>query len=308
MNWRTNFPNESLCPIVLGTAQFGSAYGIANKTGLPGQATATATVQEAWENGIREFDTAQGYGTSEEVLGKALKELGLTNDVRVISKFNPNLNHLNYSAMSKAVDESLGRLGVPYLYCIMLHREEMLSLWDKGLKEILHDILASGRVKHPGVSVYSPEKALQALNTEGIDIVQLPTNILDRRFEKAGVLQLANEKAKQVYIRSIFLQGLILMNMEDIPTKMVFVMPELEKVESLSRESGLTRHEIALGYIKLGMPGAKVVFGAETPKQVKENLTSWEKDIPFSLVSKVRKIFNSVDERVLNPSLWLQLG
>ncbi|MDO9028146.1 MAG: aldo/keto reductase, partial [Candidatus Roizmanbacteria bacterium] len=183
------------CPLVLGTAQLGFHYGIANKTGQPDQATATAIVQEAWKNGIREFDTAQVYGNSEVVLGKALSELGIAREARVISKFNPALDHLSAVAMSDALNESLRRLGVPYLFGMMLHKEEILSLWDKGLAEILHELVLSGRIKHIGVSVYSPDKAIQALNTDVVDMVQLPANILDRRFEKAGVLQLANEKA-----------------------------------------------------------------------------------------------------------------
>ena len=296
--------NKSLCPIVLGTAQFGSAYGIANKTGWPGQATATAIVQEAWGNGIREFDTAQGYGTSEEVLGKALKELGLTKDVLVISKFNPALDHLSAVAMSDALNESLSRLGVPYLFGMMLHKEEILSLWDKGLVEILHELVLSGRIKHIGVSVYSPDKAIQALNTEGVDMVQLPTNILDRRFEKAGVFQLADKMGKKIYIRSVFLQGLILMNPEEIPEKMAYARPVIDKLRSLSADEGLSRQELALGYIRAEMPNAGIVFGADTPEQVRENRACRERTLPASLVPVIKETFNDVDERILNPCLW----
>lgn len=117
------------CPLVLGTAQLGFHYGVANKTGQPNQSTATAIVQEAWENGICEFDTAQVYGNSEGVLGKALSELGIAREARVISKFNPALNHLSAVAMSDALNESLSRLGVPYLFGTMLHKEEILSLY-----------------------------------------------------------------------------------------------------------------------------------------------------------------------------------
>jgi len=166
---------NSSCPLVLGTAQFGSNYGIANadKTGLPDQITVNAIVQEAWENGIQEFDTAQGYGKSEEALGEALSELGVSAEAIIISKFDPALDHLDRSALSNALSESLSRLGIPSLYGMMLHREELLSLWDNGLSKILHDFALSGRVKYIGISVYSPDKAIQALNTEGIDMVQL---------------------------------------------------------------------------------------------------------------------------------------
>ena len=292
--------------LVLGTAQLGFNYGIANagKTERPTQSTANAIVQEAWENGIQEFDTAQGYGKSEQALGEALSKLGVSAEALVISKFDPALDHLDRNVLSNAVGESLSRLGVPSLYGMMLHKEEMLSAWDNGLSKIFHTFVVSGKIKHIGISVYSPEKAILALNTDGIDMVQLPTNILDRRFETAGVFQLAEEKKKKIYIRSVFLQGLILMDIGEIPEKMSFVKPVIEKLESISNELKLSRKKLALDYIKSEMPNAKVVFGADTPLHVKENVACWEGELLPSSVDRVKKIFDCVDEKILNPTLW----
>lgn len=155
-----------------------------------------------------------------------------------------------------------------------------------------------------GVSVYSPDKALQALDADGIDMVQLPSNILDRRFEESGVFELADRKGKKIYIRSVFLQGLILMNAAEIPEKMAYARPVLEKLESLSAKTGLTRQELALGYIRAEMPNAGIVFGADSPEQVRENKACWERTPPSSLISRIKKDFDDVDERILNPSLW----
>jgi len=292
--------------LVLGTAQLGFNYGIANagKTEQPTQTTANAIVQEAWENGIQEFDTAQGYGKSEQALGDALSKLGVSAEALVTSKFDPALDHLDRNVLSNAVGESLSRLGVPSLYGMMLHKEEMLSAWDNGLSKIFHTFVVSGKIKHIGISVYSPEKAIQALNTDGIDMVQLPTNILDRRFETAGVFQLAEEKKKKIYIRSVFLQGLILMDVDEIPEKMSFAKPVIEELESISNELKLSRKQLALDYIKSEMPDAKVVFGADTPLHVKENVACWEGELPPSSVDRVKMVFDRVDEKILNPTLW----
>ncbi len=296
----------SSCSLVLGTAQFDSNYGIANagKTGQPDQITVNAIVKEAWESDIQEFDTAQGYGKSEQVLGEALTKLGVSTEALVISKFDPALDHLDRNILSNAVGESLSRLGVPSLYGMMLHKEEMLSAWDNGLSKIFHTLVVSGKIKHIGISVYSPEKAIQALNTDGIDMVQLPTNILDRRFETAGVFQLAEEKKKKIYIRSVFLQGLILMDMEEISRRMFLAKHVIEKLEEISRDLKLSRQELALGYVKSEMPNAKVVFGADTPLHVKENVACWEGELSTSSVDKVKTIFDYVDEKILNPALW----
>ncbi|NTW43221.1 MAG: aldo/keto reductase, partial [Anaerolineaceae bacterium] len=165
--------------LVLGTAQLGLNYGIANKTGQPDRQLANAIIQEAWENGIQEFDTAQGYGESEQVLGAALRRLNISDKVKVITKFHPMLDHLDPGIMEDAVVASLKRIGVPKLHGIMLHREEMLALWHRGLSEIVTGFVAKGIVRKIGISVYSPDKAIEAINTEGINMVQVPTNVLD---------------------------------------------------------------------------------------------------------------------------------
>ncbi len=290
--------------LVLGTAQVGMPYGIANKTGQPDQAMATSIVREAWECGIRQFDTAQAYGDSEKVLGKALYELGISSKAKIITKFDPDVDHLNAKAMSRSLDQSLQRLGAQTLYGIMLHREEMLSLWNGGLSKILRDFVFAKKVKQIGISGYTPERVIQALNTEGIDMVQLPTNILDRRFENARVFELAIKRKKQIYIRSVFLQGLLLMNPEEIPEKMTFAKSVIEKLEYLSKKCSVSQREAALGYIKESVPHVKVIFGADIPSHVRENCSSWGIKLPQSFISMAKDLFSDVNERILNPVLW----
>lgn len=290
--------------LVLGTVQFGLPYGVNNKVGQPDQMAATEIIRTAWDQGIREFDTAQDYGASEDVLGVAFAQLGIATEARVISKINPDIDHNNLRAMSDALDGSLMKLGVPRLDGLMLHQEGLLSLWHKGLGDILRGFVASGKVKRVGVSVYSPGKALEALDIDGMDIVQVPSNILDRRFEKLGIFELASQRKKQIYIRSVFLQGLILMNLEELPSRMSSVKHILEKINALAAEFGLTRQELALGYLKAKIPQAKLIIGVDTAQQVMANVMAWRGDFPERLKTRVIETFDQVDERILNPMLW----
>ncbi len=292
--------------LLLGTAQLGMPYGIANKDGQPDQQRVNDLIREAWERGIRQFDTAQGYGVSEEVLGKAFHQLGYSEEALVITKFDPSVDHLDAKAMSRALDKSLQRLRVPALFGMMLHREDMLGLWDNGLGKILMGFVAMGKVKHTGVSLYSPDKALDALDIEDIDMVQIPVNILDRRFEKAGVFELADEKKKRLYLRSVFLQGLILMSGEEIPERMKFTRPVIEQIGALADQMGLRRDELALGYLRQKMPRAYVIFGAESPKQVRRTIECWEKKIQQDIVTSVEHEFVNVDQAIVRPDLWPQ--
>ena len=291
-------------PLVLGTAQLGLSYGIANKTGQPNLGQAEAIVQEAWSHGIREFDTAQGYGTCETVLGNILKKLRISHEAKVISKFDPALNHQDKDQLSDALEQTLSQFAVPQLYGMMLHREVLLNLWDHGLGETLLNFVHSGKVQMIGVSVSSPTDALRALKIDGIDLVQIPSNILDHRFETVGVFQLAQKLKKKIYIRSVFLQGLILMHPHEIPVSMEFARPFLEKLQKICHEMQLTPHEVALGYLKLTKPKTSLVFGAETVAQVTQNIQCWQKEIPPVLIPRIQEAFKQVPESLVNPSMW----
>lgn len=292
--------------LVLGTAQLGMPYGIANSTGQPDLNQAGDIVKIAWESGIRQFDTAEAYGQSESILGRVLQELGLTSQAKIITKPDPSLDHLDRHTLQRAVERSLNHLKVPALHCLMLHGEALLGLLDKGLKEILLAVVQSGKANYIGVSVYSPGKALQAIESDVIDFIQLPTNILDRRFEKAGVFELAQGKKKIIYIRSVFLQGLLTLQESNIPANLQFARPVISKLEHLARELGMKRQEMALCYVKMKWRHAHVVFGAETSEQVRDNAGAWMAEPPDSFLDRVNEAFDSVDERILNPPSWFQ--
>ena len=139
-NFQTSYSHNfssSQRRLVLGTAQLGLPYGIANQTGQPDQNIATAIIHEAWKNGIREFDTAQAYGNSEQALGKALGELGISSEAKIITKLHPNLDHLDASVLSNTLNQSLERLGVSSLFGIMLHREEINADILSARKELV---------------------------------------------------------------------------------------------------------------------------------------------------------------------------
>jgi aryl-alcohol dehydrogenase-like predicted oxidoreductase len=290
--------------LVLGTVQFGMQYGIANKTGQPGLPAVESIVAEAWKSGVREFDTAQAYGESECVLGQVLRSLGIAQEATVVSKFHPDIDHLDSNALGSALQQTLARLKLTRLHGLMLHRETLLEYWGQGLGKTLRAFVDEGLVEHTGVSVYTPPAALRALRTTGIDLVQLPSNLLDRRFENAGVFREAQRCGKQVYLRSVFLQGLLLINVGDLPESMRFARPVIERLADFSRKTGFSPKQLALGYVRSVYPTQKVILGCETLQQVTENIQFWSSELPKEIIAKLRREFENTDEKILNPSLW----
>jgi aryl-alcohol dehydrogenase-like predicted oxidoreductase len=291
--------------LVLGTAQLGMRYGIANKSGQPNKLKAESIIAKVWEYGVREFDTAQAYGESELALGHALGSLGLTGEAKVISKFHPCIDYRSTISLRRALEKTLTQLGQDKLYGMMLHGEHFLKYWDTGLGAVLLEFVEKELVEHLGISVYTPQSAIGALKTEGISLVQVPSNLLDRRFEDAGVFHEAQSCGKQIYVRSIFLQGLLLMNGGDLSESMRFAIPVIEKLGNVSRKTGFSLKQLALGYVKSAYSETKVIFGCETAQQATENLELWKTELPPQIVENLRMEFRDVPEKVLNPSLWV---
>ena len=121
---------KELLPLVLGTAQLGMDYGVANRRGKPEPKEAVEIVQTAWENGIRFFDTAQAYGESERVLGRCLSGTGplsgrASQDQHETGSRNMRLQ--TKTPLWRAWINPWRKLGVEKLWCLMLHRESLLD-------------------------------------------------------------------------------------------------------------------------------------------------------------------------------------
>jgi len=290
--------------LVLGTAQLGMPYGIANRSGQPDASQGRAIIEAAWEVGIRTFDTARAYGESEMVLGRTLAEMKVSQQARIVTKITVPLDPSDRRALRKVVAESLDRLGVPGVYGLLWHSEQVLDVLNEELLAGMADVVRDGMATHWGVSVYTPARALQAIDTGMFDLLQVPANVLDRRFAQAGVFERARETDIHIHVRSVFLQGLLLLEQEEIPAAMAFALPAVAPFGALCRELGLGRREASLAYVRSRYPEACVVFGAETATQVRETVSAWSVTFPETAIGRVEEALRGVDGAIIDPSRW----
>jgi aryl-alcohol dehydrogenase-like predicted oxidoreductase len=301
-----NSHSQDALPIVLGTAQLGMLYGIANRAGKPDFPVAMEIVKAAWAGGIRFFDTAQAYGESEEVLGKCFRTLGVLqeNGPCVISKLRPALDLRDRAQVIESVDESIMRLGVKALWGLLLHRESVLEGDREVLRQLSLELKRRKKIKHFGVSVYSPEKALTALRMGEVDIVQLPFSVFDQRAARRGVFALASQMGKRIFMRSIYLQGLLLMDGDLIPPYLAFAKEPVERYDRYCQDMGLSRKLAAFAFVRHNAPDAFLVIGVESAWQVMENLSLLKDSEGVSLPDFIS--FASEELRLINPSNWKQ--
>ncbi len=289
---------------MLGTAQLGIVHGVNNHVGPPDPLVAKGIIEEAYRQGITEFDTAQDYGPSESILGAAFTALGIIDKVKVFTKLNPAIDIRQPAEIAKAVHSSLECLRVKSLSALMLHRQEQLSVWNAQIYPSLLPMQKEGLVSRFGVSVYTPQAAREALETKGIDCVQIPSNILDQRFGRAGIFDLAKARGKEVYVRSVYLQGLLLMDESRIPEGIKFAAPFVRQVKALAQQYNVAMDELCLGYVLAKWPDSKVVVGAESIQQVARNGKIARQQLPQALLSNAEILFTNVDERVVNLLMW----
>ncbi len=116
-------------------------------------------IRQALEAGINFFDTANIYsgGSSEEITGKALREMARRDEIVVATKTffpwrnSPNTGFLSRKAIFQSIDDSLMRLGMDYVDLFQIHRFDHSTPVEETM-EALHDLVKSGKVRYIGAS------------------------------------------------------------------------------------------------------------------------------------------------------------
>ncbi|NDV86018.1 aldo/keto reductase [Aurantimonas aggregata] len=145
-------------PICLGCMSYGVPEAGTHPWSMP-EEESRPFIRRAIELGINFFDTANAYsaGTSEEIVGRALKDFGNRDELVIATKvFNrmhdgPNGAGLSRKAIMSEIDNSLKRLGTDYVDLYQIHR------WDYGTPieetlEALHDVVKAGKARYIGAS------------------------------------------------------------------------------------------------------------------------------------------------------------
>ncbi len=291
--------------IMLGTVQFGLDYGIANRAGKVPYGEARAMVEYALGKGVDSFDTAPGYGDSEEVLGRIFGELGAGKEKIFISDKIPPVPE-GFSAeeaagfIKNSVLGSLKKLKVDFIDLCLFHREK-----DACYMESLAKLKEEGFIKEAGVSVYNPDAAFRIMGKKLAGALQVPASALDKRFYKSGFFENAVKAGVCVFARSVYLQGLLLMGEDETPEHLAEARPAVSALRKLAAGAGLGMGEFALRYV-LSIKGiSSVLSGADSIKQLKENLNAVEKGaLPQDLFEKAVEAVPELSEYVLLPFNW----
>jgi len=298
--WR----GERVSRIMLGTVQLGLDYGIANTQGRPDVKTATAIVETAWRHGIRHFDTGQAYGTSEAVLGQALRDLGVSQEACVETKLSTAMDPTDLTEVADSIERSFELLGVERLWCMMLHRPYWLDYWDQGLGDLLRRHRDAGRIRHLGTSIHLPEEAPRYLTHPDMEVLQVPCNAWDRRIPDLGVFDATASNNQLCCVRSIYLKGLLALPIETVAERLPIAREASVRWHAIAARHGMSPPALAVRFaLSFERP---LVVGAESPEQVTDTIRlAGQGALPEEVIAEIRAALDPVvNDTIVTPQRW----
>jgi aryl-alcohol dehydrogenase-like predicted oxidoreductase len=282
--------------IVLGTATFQDRYGISSTGNGWSRTDQKELLKSAVKLGIKYLDTSPSYGHAERIIGEMSKE-GLK--FESYTKYS-GINECDVSKVWESAKESLINLNTDRFSGFYFHNiEEMAKLPRVQLVNFAAEIRQQGIASKVGISVYTEKDVQKAIDIlPGLDLLQVPENILDRRLMDSSLLQELHEKGVEIHVRSVFLQGLLLMPERSIPKSLSGARQTILKLGNYAREREISVLDLCINYIR-GLSWAdKLVIGCLSTQQLTEICNFKKFKLDYSSLP------DTLDSSLTDPRFW----
>ncbi len=278
-------------------------YGVPERGPHPwslDEARSRPLIKQAIELGVNFFDTANVYsdGTSEEFLGRALKDFARRDEVVVATKLNqrmrkgPNGAGLSRKNIMTEIDQSLRRLGTDYVDLYQIHRWDPTTPIEETL-EALHDVVKAGKARYIGASSMSAwqfSKAIYTSRAHGwTEFISMQNHVnLLHREEEREMLPLCVDQRIAVMPWSPLARGRLTRpwdqpsarNETDEFGKTLYTeFPQadrlvVEQVEQLARQRGVPQAQIALAWLLHQKGITSPIIGASKPEHLLDGVAA----------------------------------
>jgi aryl-alcohol dehydrogenase-like predicted oxidoreductase len=257
-------------------------------------------IRHAIEAGINFFDTANMYsqGSSEEILGRAIKDFAKRDDVVIATKvrhpMRPGANGggLSRKAIMTEIDHSLRRLGMDYVDLYQIHRADPQTPWEETL-EALHDLVKAGKVRYLGASSMKAWEFSKALNLQSANkwsrfiSMQDHYNLLARE-EEREMLPLCADKGIGTLVWSPLARGRLTRSWGAVTARsstdpfanMLYAATEaadratVAALEKVAKARGCSMAQIALAWLRRNPVVAAPIVGASKTSQIDDAVAS----------------------------------
>lgn len=268
------------------------------------EAQSIRTIQSAPDHGVTLIDTAPvyGFGRAEEIVGKALRQGGLRDQVVVATKcaleWDANervARNATRARLFKEADDSLRRLQVDVIDLLQVHWPDP-NVDVRETAEAMARLKADGKIRAIGVSNFTPEQLDAFSEVATVDVVQNPYNLFERQID-ADVLPWAQAHDTRLLAYGALCRGLLSGRMQadrDFPGDDLrnndpkFKQPRFDQylaavnaLETFARENyGKHVLDLAIRWVLDQYPESVALWGAREPAQLDavDNVWGWHLD------------------------------
>ena len=283
--------------IILGTAQFGLDYGINNSKGKISDEEIYEILDHSYKSGIRKLDTAELYGNSNELIGEFHRN-NPQKKFKVFSKATYGKGYIDYSS---TIINNLKKLYIDNYEGYMIHSYKSFKDDPKLIDEIVkakQDHLTN----KIGISLYLNDEVSDVIDKNIFDFIQLPFNLLDNSNKREYIIKTAKSFNIEIFVRSIFLQGLIFKTQSLIPENLQPLKKYINQLNKICKDYNIEIDELAIKYVLEKQYINEIIFGVDSIDQLKRNLFIIESmlSVPSKKIDKI----NVMEKEFLNPTNW----
>lgn len=283
--------------LCLGTASFDMDYGVSNTSGIPRTKEINEILNLAKENNISFLDTAPSYGNAQKIISdfgaewtNLITKLGVENSPRRSDYLNSLHNSLKILKKSE-------------IYGILIHRPEFLEGANKKvIWSSLREMKSNNMVNKIGYSLYDTENLGEIYNQFKPDFIQIPMNVFDTRFYDSLWLQKFKDDGVEVFVRSIFLQGLLLMEEKKIDNYFVPWKYHLRQFHTYCHSIGVKPIDYCIQFIKSFSEIDAFIFGVQKKSELQEVIHYNSSSELSYKISKSK--FSTTEKGLIDPRNW----
>ncbi len=282
--------------LIIGTVQFGLDYGITNKSGKVNNDELDKIFAFCFDNKINTFDTAQDYGTSENILSNYKIKYSQFNIITKAKFINKDINE----TIKKSV-EKFNKINYFLLHSYNDYNNNIINnLIDFQNKELIDKI---------GVSVYNVDEAILLLDDSRINVIQIPFNYIDSQWDnELFITKLQSRPDIEIHVRSIFLQGVLLNPIINKPTNID--QKDLDKlnniINELTNEFNLNKLELCFAYINSFNWINKFLIGIDNYEHLISNYNIINKNLKLTneQIQTIKQKTTNINKILCDPSKW----
>jgi len=280
-------------------------YGVPGRDFRPTEDQAAHLLNRVLDLGVNFIDTARVYGTSEEVIGRALA--ARRNEYILASKVAAPPAGLQSTGqelrrwVADSITTSLRALQTDVIDLLQIHSATLEVIQRGEIIEAIADAQKVGSVRFTGATTYGEPATLAAIEDGRYDCVQVAYNLLDRQFE-TQVLPLARQKDVGVVVRSVLLRGVLSDAYVHLPAQLDELRAAIGRLAALPVAPCVP--EMAYRYVLAQPAIASALVGTARLDELEAALDYASRGpLPEELVDGIRQIVVH-DEAQLFPGNW----